>query len=82
MQFIESELAVDRFGLSLLLSLVVGSENRVAVVDGGLRLSGTVGVVLKSMLPVRPSNPRAASVASFTIVIASERVVVATARDK
>ena len=74
MQLMDSELLFEVSGSSS----GAGSEN---VVDG-FRLRGIVGVVLKSMLPVRPSRPRAASVASFTIVIASERVVVATARDK
>ena len=48
-----------------------------AVVDV-FRLRGIVGVVVKSMLPVRPSKPRAASVASFTIVIAWGTVSMAT----
>lgn len=80
MQLIESELLFAEESLSSSLRLRGGgSENDVFRLRG---IVGAVVVVLKSMLPVKPSKPSAASVASFTIVVAWERVAVATTSDK
>ena len=75
MQLMDSELLFEVSGSSS----GAGSEN---VVDG-FRLRGIVEVVvLKSRPPVSPRSPRAASWASFTIVMAWGNVGEATTNDK